>query len=347
MGRTGILYSQVAKAAAELVTNGKNPTVDTVRDALGGTGSKSTIGPMLKRWKAEHQEQVQAQDVGLPANLLQAVQGLYEQLQREAEEKIEAIRTAAEAEKQSYETQLEVARELTAALAHERDELKGLLAGEKTACTRLENTLHQLQLTHTKAETTIVGLNQRLADRQSEIDGLHRQLDQARAQFEHYQEAMAIQRTEERQQTEQSRRRLENELVEARQTAAIHQAAIEQRELEMAHLAQDKDRIAADCASLQTVYIELQAEHQLQEQQIQATAVLRAELNAQVEALSGALAQTKSELAIQSTEKSQLQQRIATLDAKVQSLRDENKTLAVDKARLEGLHSQSPASGVP
>ncbi|MDL2355123.1 MAG: DNA-binding protein [Pseudomonadota bacterium] len=36
----------------------KNPTVDNVREALGGTRSKSTIAPMLKRWKSEHQETI-------------------------------------------------------------------------------------------------------------------------------------------------------------------------------------------------------------------------------------------------------------------------------------------------
>ncbi|WP_169728165.1 DNA-binding protein, partial [Massilia alkalitolerans] len=52
MARAGILYSHVAKAAAQLTAAGKNATVDTVREALGGTGSKSTIAPMLKQWKA-------------------------------------------------------------------------------------------------------------------------------------------------------------------------------------------------------------------------------------------------------------------------------------------------------
>ena len=53
MGRAGILYSDVARVATQLVEAGNLPTVDTVRAALGGTGSKSTIAPYLKRWKAE------------------------------------------------------------------------------------------------------------------------------------------------------------------------------------------------------------------------------------------------------------------------------------------------------
>ena len=64
MARAGILYSHVAKAAAQLTAAGKNATVDTVREALGGTGSKSTIAPMLKQWKAQHEGEVAAAQRG-------------------------------------------------------------------------------------------------------------------------------------------------------------------------------------------------------------------------------------------------------------------------------------------
>lgn len=51
MGRLGIAYSDVATAAEQLKKQKLNPTVDAVRSALG-TGSKSTIVPYLKRWRA-------------------------------------------------------------------------------------------------------------------------------------------------------------------------------------------------------------------------------------------------------------------------------------------------------
>ena len=55
MARVGILYSHVATADAQLAAAGKHPTVDSVREALDRTGSKSTIAPPLKQWKAQHQ----------------------------------------------------------------------------------------------------------------------------------------------------------------------------------------------------------------------------------------------------------------------------------------------------
>ena len=54
MARSSVLYVHVANAAARLVADGHNPTIDGIRAALGGTGSKSTIAPLLKRRKAVH-----------------------------------------------------------------------------------------------------------------------------------------------------------------------------------------------------------------------------------------------------------------------------------------------------
>lgn len=343
MARAGILYSSVAHAAAQLSAAGKNPTVDAVRDALGGTGSKSTIAPMLKRWKAEHQDQIIAQDAGLPATLVQAVKGVYDQLQHDADAKIDAIRAAAAADNQALATQLDAAHELNLALTKERDALTEALAREKTERTRLDSTLHQLELTHTKAEAKLVGLTERLADRQNEIDGLHRQLDQARTQFEHYQESIALQRADERQQAEQERLRLENELVGARHTIATLNAALGQRDVELTHVRQDKERVTAEIAALQTAHAALQTERRAQEQQIQMATALQQESRSQIDTLSGALAQAKSELATLSSEKTHLQGHIVLLDTKVQSLLDENKLLVIDKARLEGVVSQLPA----
>jgi hypothetical protein len=76
MARAGILYSDVARAATELAAKGEAATVDNVRKMMGDTGSKSTIAPMLKRWKEEHQDEAQAAKSGLPESILNAVRGV-------------------------------------------------------------------------------------------------------------------------------------------------------------------------------------------------------------------------------------------------------------------------------
>ena len=126
MARPGILYSDVARAAAKLAAAGTNPTVDGVRDALGSTGSKSTIAPLLKRWKAEQQETVAAAEAGLPAPLLQAVKGLHEHMQSEFAQRLELVqqahddtlRAAAERE-EKLRAESEAARRTNAALTED------------------------------------------------------------------------------------------------------------------------------------------------------------------------------------------------------------------------------------
>ena len=48
MARTGVRYYDVAQAADALQEIGLEPTIDRVRERLG-TGSKSTLAPLLKR----------------------------------------------------------------------------------------------------------------------------------------------------------------------------------------------------------------------------------------------------------------------------------------------------------
>lgn len=52
MARIGVTFLDVSKAAEALRAHGQEPTVDRVREHLG-TGSKSTIAPLLKRWREQ------------------------------------------------------------------------------------------------------------------------------------------------------------------------------------------------------------------------------------------------------------------------------------------------------
>ena len=128
MARAGILYSHVAQAAAKLAAEGKNPTVDSVRLALGSTGSKSTIAPFLKRWKAEHEDVVLAQDAGVPRELLQVVKGLYESLQLDAGKKVNEIAAKMEAASSEFASKFNSVSEAAAVLTKERENLLEQLA---------------------------------------------------------------------------------------------------------------------------------------------------------------------------------------------------------------------------
>lgn len=198
MARAGVLYSHVAKAATHLAAAGKNPTVDTVREAMGGTGSKSTIAPMLKQWKAQHEGDVAAAGAGLPADLLEAVQGVYVRVQEGAKAQVEQLRAEHQQAEQEAARAVEALRAEGRQLGAEREALAGELANVKLMLVREQVARQKDAVAIAALESEKDGQAQRLADRAAEVRELADQLAQARRQFEHFQDASAIQRQEDK-----------------------------------------------------------------------------------------------------------------------------------------------------
>lgn len=87
MGRIGITYSDVAKAAEKLTEQGLRPTVDAVRAELG-TGSKSTIVPHLRRWRSKQENDSHVPDLAF----VNGIQDFYRQAQSELEDNLNALK---------------------------------------------------------------------------------------------------------------------------------------------------------------------------------------------------------------------------------------------------------------
>lgn len=216
MARAGILYSQVAKAAAGLTAAGTNPTVDNVRAALGGTGSKSTIAPMLKQWKTENTGQAAAASTGLPADLLAAVKAVHQRMEDAAQAQVEQLREAHEQARQDSAQQLETERTGARQLRAECEAQAAELAQVKAALTHERDERQHAAVTIAALKAEHDGLTQRLADRAAEVKLLADQLAQTRQQFEHFQDKAATRRQEERQAFEARIGALERELGAAR-----------------------------------------------------------------------------------------------------------------------------------
>ncbi len=236
MARAGILYSQVAKAAAKLAAEGKTPTVDTVREALGGTGSKSTIAPMLKRWKSEHQETITEAESGLPAELVRAVKDIYETLQADLAHQLGVARESHRQEQEAMAERLKLAAADMSTQTEDKDRMAQELAQLKASFERLQKDQHAGEVLLAAARTENAGLQQRLADRRTEVQSLTQQLAQTRVQFEHYQETTAQQRTDDRQAFEQRIARLEQDLASSQQRQAAQQATLAQQETKLSQL---------------------------------------------------------------------------------------------------------------
>jgi len=113
VGRKGITYLDVVKAANELQGNGLNPTVDEVRLRLG-TGSKSTIVPHLRQWRRQQNE---AESIGVseysqelsPPRLLLMLKELFQYLERGIESI--SVCKALNTEKQKLEKEITLLNE--------------------------------------------------------------------------------------------------------------------------------------------------------------------------------------------------------------------------------------------
>lgn len=217
MARAGILYSHVAKAATQLAAAGKNPTVDSVREQLGGTGSKSTIAPLLKQWKAQHQGETAAAGAGLPVDLLEAVKGVYERMQADAQQQFELARAEHLAALEAVQEQLRQCQAHDGMLSQSAASLSAELAQTKEALARLQGAHQAEQITVATLRSDNAGMEQRLADRAAEVKALVEQLAQARVQFEHFQQAIAEQRLEDRRAFDRHAGRLEHDLASAQQ----------------------------------------------------------------------------------------------------------------------------------
>jgi chromosome segregation ATPase len=335
MARAGILYSHVAQAAATLLENGKNPTVDNVREALGSTGSKSTIAPFLKRWKAEQQDAIAEAESGLPAPLLQAVKGLHQHMQAEANQQIEQARQAhgvamgeaAEREKQ-LRTGHQAALAANAALTEE-------LARARETLSQLSTAHHAQTVALATVQAENAGLQQRLADRAAEVATLDHQLSQTRVQFEHYQEATAAQRAEERQAAEQRIARLEQDLASANRQIAAQQLTLGQQETRIAQLTSDQASLQQELHAQQEELASLRSERERSSARLEEAVAARQHLADQVDAIQLQLTDTRTALAAQEREASMRTEQARRAEERADRLSEEKMDLLQVRATLE------------
>ena len=235
MARLGISYDDVAAAALSLHVAQKSITVDSIREALGSTGSKSTIAPLLRRWRAQQQNAGEALPSSLPPALLQAVTDINAQVQADADARIAALSTSHEEALAELRVRLQAADTLIEKHTAENQDLKSQLIELKTLSESLQSRMSDLNITIVKTEAEIEGLTNRFADRAQHIQQLQDQLEKTRAQFDHYQIETASQRSEERRDFGQHLIRSEQDIKHQREdliSARINIAQLETR-LEM------------------------------------------------------------------------------------------------------------------
>ncbi|EGF33263.1 hypothetical protein IMCC9480_849 [Oxalobacteraceae bacterium IMCC9480] len=337
MARAGILYSDLANAAARLVAEGKNPTVDSVRVALGSTGSKSTIAPLLKRWKAEHQDAVVdvAQGLGLPGPLLQAMKGIHEKLQDDVQQQLEQARDAhhvallaAHEATQQAEDEKRVLQEGKAALSTDLDQVRESRA-------QLDAQYQAMAIRQAVLQAEQDGAQQRLLDRAAEVAALNGQLTQARAQFDHYLDAAAEQRTQERQAAEQRVMRVEQELAGLRQQHLQQQVALSRYEARISQLQDDNSQLKGDLQDAKKSWEACRTERDLLAYQLAAMTAGQPVLLQKVAEAQEAATQLRIALATQIGQAEVMTGQLVRNDSKIEELDQLRLMLIEERAQLQ------------
>ncbi|OIR06067.1 chromosome partition protein Smc [mine drainage metagenome] len=335
MGRAGIHYSHVAKAAAQLAADGKNPTVDSVREALGSTGSKSTIAPLLKRWKEEHQDAVVGTELGLPAELLLAMKGVYEKLQTDINQQLEQVN---ETHRIALQTATDLVRQLETdnrLLYEEKIGLSAELKQAQDALALLQVEHHSQSVTLATLQSDNAGLQQRLADRAAEVAALNQQQTQTRTQFEHYQEATAAQRAEERHAAEQRIARLEQDLSSAQQRLQGLQSTIAQQETELTHLRPENTHLKETARASQDELASTQLERNQLAYQFREITTTNQMLTSKFEAVQQELTESRMALAAQEKQTELLTERLVSAEDKAEKLDQEKLALFREVTSLQ------------
>ena len=350
MARAGVTYHDIAKATEAIKTQGQEPTVDRVREHLG-TGSKSTIAPLLKRWRSDNGE---AADVsGLPNDLVEVVKSLHERVQQMADHRIEQARQEFETLKEELRKELTHADNTMAQLTARQRDLENQterLSKEKSEQSR---SLEDARVSLAKAESQRDEAAARIVELKESVAELKQENKDIRDHFEHYQQRTAEDRQQEREQFQfrsvnqglnDQIQDLQHRLAQAESRASeLFDANVQlQRhadELKRANGALNSD-VKGKIEDVQNLKHELEEavakcrEYQHQNDHLaQNMAVLttqKADVDKQVAVLSQTLETTKTEL--------------KTTQDKAALLIDENKVILQEKAVIQGQFKQLQSS---
>lgn len=233
MARAGVYFSDVKRARDALVADGRHPSIDAVRAALGNTGSKTTIHKYLR--------EIEAEEGGQKASVSDAIQALVtqlaDQLQGEADTEVEVVR-ARMAELQGAHEHAQAA--LESQLVDMRQALEGVsrqLASTEQDLAGLKDQLSLEQIARHTGEQRSRDLSERLADAERHQASLEEKHRHSRDSLEHYRTASKEQREQENRRHEQQVQGLQAELRQAQLAASIKQEELTRLNKEAAALA--------------------------------------------------------------------------------------------------------------
>ncbi len=212
MARPGISKQDVFTAADVLSSQGKIPTIDSIRQQLH-TGSNSTIANHLREWRALHADVGHTkQTQGLPPEIMAAMQSVWERMVAHSHHSNDVAYAAADhhellAELHKYKTNNHKWQSLFQTWLQE----KRLLSETLTALQSRIEVLEKNELSFSAKEDAYL---LQLAEKQKLIDEMHQMQVLTQHNIEQFQETVHEQQVAEQNQVDQLMQQWQLELQE-------------------------------------------------------------------------------------------------------------------------------------
>lgn len=348
MARAGVSYHDIAKAAEAIRGQGHEPTVDRVREKLG-TGSKSTIAPLLKRWRTDHGD---VADAGvLPSDLLDALKSVYERTQQLADHRIDEAQQQFEISNTGLKNELTEARRCIEKLTEHQKELDQQISHFVVESNALRKDLEDGRVVLVKTEFQRDEALARVSELKLQITELKQENRDIRDHFEHYQQRTADDRQQEREQFRATNQQMQDQLQELRgQLARADIRISEMSEAIQRHL-QRANELEQINAQLSREIGEKSIAVEKLEKNLELNLSERIERQEQTNRLSEQLAAIVRQKADTDKEMALLSQTLRTTKAaldetqnKVMHLTDENKVILQEKSVIQGQFKQLQSS---
>jgi hypothetical protein len=167
--RADVTYAQIERAATDILQTGVRPTVEAVRNSLGGGSPRTILDGLNRYWRDLGNQVAGTPDTlrRLPSSVADLAEGLWQRALSLATDAAHATSTDAEGQLARLKTQLELRQHTVSQREVELDEL---LRSRERTLKELEEHLRAALSMLTKRDVTITTLESRLAAAQQETE---------------------------------------------------------------------------------------------------------------------------------------------------------------------------------
>ncbi|MAR92967.1 MAG: chromosome partitioning protein ParA [Pseudomonadales bacterium] len=343
MARPGVTYYDISRAAEAVKARGSEPTIDRVREQLG-TGSKSTIAPLLKQWRNNAELNIGESDTGLPADLISAVKSLRDRVQQASEEAIELAKQDYQSRVQTLERTLaDTQKELSEALGRERT-LKQQITDLETNSRKLNGELNGLESRFAVTESERDALQARVQELKETVSELKDENRAVRDHFEHYQQRTAEDRQLERDQFQSQVRQLQSQVESLTKQLAHSQAEKENYRIRYESAQNQAEKVTYENQELRHTLDSFSSQIKKLESDCDSKNKEIVEFDRNISHLTTEVQSLKEQLARKSVTLESAEADLHEIREYADRLEAENKGIAEEKAVLQGRLVQLQAS---